>query len=156
MDVVKYQLEKSIHWCEKTKSTEVKEYPDNFNPEKDFEPNKTRFIKTHDENNNPLSFEYGLSSFRNLQNVVIQELPEMAPPGLLPQSVNAILQGDLVNKVKPGDRVQMIGIYKLIGGVQSKEKGIFKPYFLCLSVRPLNHTIVHNNKLINKLNCPEN
>jgi DNA replication licensing factor MCM3 len=56
MDNVKYYLEKSVHYCEKTKGHEVKEYPDNMNPEKDFEPNKTRFIKTHDENNHPLSF----------------------------------------------------------------------------------------------------
>jgi DNA replication licensing factor MCM3 len=44
----------------------------------------------------------------------------MAPPGLLPQSVNVILQGDLVNTVKPGDRVEIIGIYKLIAGAMSK------------------------------------
>jgi len=44
----------------------------------------------------------------------------MAPPGLLPQSVTVVLQGELVNSVKPGDRVQMMGIYKLIGGAQSK------------------------------------
>ena len=69
---------------------------------------------------------------------MIQELPECAPPGLLPQSVTVVLQDALVNSVKPGDRVQMIGIYKLIGGSQSKEKGIFRPYFICLSVRPLN------------------
>jgi len=50
----------------------------------------------------------------------VQELPEMAPPGLLPQSVTVVLQGDLVNKVKPGDRVEMIGIYKLIAGYMSK------------------------------------
>lgn len=65
----------------------------------------------------------------------------MAPPGLLPQSVTVILQNDLVNAVKPGDRVQMIGIYKLIGGAQSKERGIFKPYFLCLSVRQLSEVL---------------
>lgn len=29
----------------------------------------------------------------------------MAPPGLLPQSVSVVIQGDLVNTVKPGDRV---------------------------------------------------
>ncbi len=34
MDIVKYYLEKSVHYCEKTKSHEVKEYPDNMNPEK--------------------------------------------------------------------------------------------------------------------------
>jgi DNA replication licensing factor MCM3 len=66
----------------------------------------------------------------------------MAPPGLLPQSVTVIMQGDLVNRVKPGDRVQMIGIFKLISGAQSKEKGIFKPYFLCLSVKPLAQTTI--------------
>lgn len=44
----------------------------------------------------------------------------MAPPGLLPQSVNVILQGELVNTVKPGDRVEIVGIYKLISGFMSK------------------------------------
>lgn len=34
MDVVRSQLEKSVHWCEKTKAYEVKEYPDSFAPEK--------------------------------------------------------------------------------------------------------------------------
>ena len=61
----------------------------------------------------------------------------MAPPGLLPQSVTVVLQGALVNAVKPGDRVQMVGVYRLVGGAQSKEKGIFKPYFICLSVKQL-------------------
>lgn len=73
-----------------------------------------------DDSNNPLEFEYGLSSFKNTQIVVIQELPEMAPPGLLPMSVQVVLQSHLVNSVKPGDRVQMIGIYKLITGMVSK------------------------------------
>ncbi len=56
MDIPKHQLEKSVHYCEKTKAFDTKEYPDSLNPEKDFEPSKTRFIKTHDDNNNPLSF----------------------------------------------------------------------------------------------------
>jgi DNA replication licensing factor MCM3 len=154
MEIPKHQLEKSVHYCEKTKAFEVKEYPDNLNPEKDFEPSKTRFIKTHDDNSNPLSFEYGMSSFRNIQTVVIQELPEMAPPGLLPQSVTVVLQGELVNSVKPGDRVQMIGIYKLIGGAMSKEKGIFRPYFLCLSVKQLSE-VLHTGVFTNRNVIPE-
>lgn len=36
MDIPKHQLEKSVHFCEKTKAFDVKEYPDNLNPEKDF------------------------------------------------------------------------------------------------------------------------
>lgn len=61
----------------------------------------------------------------------------MAPPGLLPMSVQVVLQNDLVGSVKPGDRVQMIGIYKLITGMNTKEKAIFRPFFICLSIRPL-------------------
>lgn len=74
----------------------------------------------------------------------------MAPPGLLPQSVTVVLQGSLVNSVKPGDRVQMIGIYKLVAGGQSKEKGIFKPFFICLSVKQLSETLL-TGSIPNKL-----
>ena len=63
----------------------------------------------------------------------------MAPPGLLPMSVNVVLQNSLVGSVKPGDRVQMIGIYRIVATMNTKERGIFKPYFLCLSVKPMSH-----------------
>ncbi len=103
---------------------------------------KNNFLKLYDEDNNPLKFEYGLSSFRDIQSCVVQELPEMAPPGLLPMSVNAVIQGSLVNSIKPGDRVQMLGIYKLIGGHQTKERGTFKPYFICLSIKPFHFSTI--------------
>ena len=87
--------------------------------------------------------------------VVIQELPEMAPPGLLPMSVQVVLQNNLVNTVKPGDRVQMVGIYKLISGVATKEKGIFRPYFICLSIKPLNMVFTSIKKSL-KTDFPKN
>lgn len=76
----------------------------------------------------------------------------MAPPGLLPQSVQVILQGELVNSVKPGDRVELVGIYKLISGGLSKEKGIFKPFFLCLSTKLLNMTLTPS-KMTSRIPC---
>ena len=42
--------------------------------------------RLHDDNNNPLSTEYGLCKYRNHQVITVQELPETAPAGQLPRS----------------------------------------------------------------------
>jgi len=47
------------------------------------------------------------------QKIVIQEKPEDLPPGQLPRSLEAILIDDLVDTVKPGDRVVAIGVLRI-------------------------------------------
>ncbi len=47
------------------------------------------------------------------QKITIQEKPEELPPGEVPYSTEVMVEGDLVDSVKPGDRVALTGIVKI-------------------------------------------
>ncbi len=71
------------------------------------------------------------SEFIDWQNIMIQEIPEDLPPGRIPRSVQGILTYNLVDTVKPGDRVQFTGIFKsvLAQSIKSNNSTLFKTYF---------------------------
>jgi len=69
---------------------------------------------TKDPNDNPLSAEYGYCVYKDSQTITIQEMPENAPAGQLPRSVQVVLENDLVDRAKPGDRVQVSGVFRVI------------------------------------------
>ncbi len=59
-----------------------------------------------------LEMDYGHCLYKNTQSLTIQEMPERSPLGQLPRSVDVILDYDLVDSAKPGDRVVIVGLYR--------------------------------------------
>ena len=53
--------------------------------------------------------------FSDKQHVKVQETPESVPEGETPQTIHLCAYEDLVDDVKPGDRVEITGIYKAMG-----------------------------------------
>ena len=64
-----------------------------------------------DFDGNLLRTEHGLCTYTDMQNLVMQERPEKAPVGSLPRSVAVRMEGDLVDKCKPGDRARVVGVF---------------------------------------------
>jgi DNA replication licensing factor MCM3 len=89
-------------------------------------------------NGNQLSAEYGYCVYKDCQVVTIQEMPENAPPGQLPRSVQVILENDLVDKVKPGDRVEVNGVFRCKGSTMNGvTNGIFQTHIVATGVHSL-------------------
>ncbi|KAJ8604866.1 hypothetical protein MRB53_041642 [Persea americana] len=62
-------------------------------------------------------------------------MPERAPAGQLPRGVDVFLDDDLVDRVKPGDRIQLVGTYRALGnGAASGGSGIFRTIILANNV----------------------
>lgn len=113
--IVRPKLTNSVHYCEDTKMGSVKDYSDQYsisaNPSMEgnsisnqISAYMSNAVPTRDLKGNPLSFEYGLSHFRDFQILYLQEPPERTPVGQLPRSVEIILMDDLCDRTKPGDR----------------------------------------------------
>lgn len=130
---------RSVHYCPNTKKTLERQYTD-LTSLSAF-PTSTVY-PTKDEEGNPLETEYGLSRFKDHQTFTIQEMPEKAPAGQLPRSVDIIVDNDLVDKCKPGDRINVIGTYRCLpskrGGFTS---GTFRTVLLANNVQVMSKEV---------------
>lgn len=67
--------------------------------------------------------------FTDKQYVKVQELPEMVGDGATPQSVSIIAYDSNVDCFRPGDRVEVIGIYRATPYKLEKTKGSMRTVF---------------------------
>jgi DNA replication licensing factor MCM3 len=130
--LIRPKVVKSVHYNEARNIFHFREYRDQT---------MTNGVTTssvypqEDDAGNPLLTEYGLCTYRDHQTISIQEMPERAPAGQLPRGVDVILDDDLVDKVKPGDRVQLVGIYRTLGNRNTNHNSaLFKTVLLANNV----------------------
>lgn len=115
VSLVRPKIVKSVLYCPATKKTIERRHYDLTSL--DYHPTLNA-IETKDEDGNPLEVEYGLSLYKDHQTLTLQEMPEVAPAGQLPRVVDIILENDLVDSCKPGDRVQVVGTYRCLPNKQ--------------------------------------
>lgn len=82
--LVRPKVIRSVHYCEETGEFQSKEYRDVSSTSG--EPTGAVYPQ-RDDKGNPLTTELGLCKYKDHQHVVVQELPETAPAGQLPVSV---------------------------------------------------------------------
>jgi DNA replication licensing factor MCM3 len=154
VSAIKPKVVKSVHYCEATKQFEPRAYVDATDPElglhavdNNGQEMPDRIINitptvypTKDKDGNPLETEYGLSEYKDHQTITLQEMPERAPMGQLPRSVELVLDHDLVDRIKPGDRVMVVGVYRALAtsaSGQASTSGVFKTVVLVNNVQIL-------------------
>ncbi|XP_015590170.1 DNA replication licensing factor Mcm3 [Cephus cinctus] len=134
--LVRPKVVRSVHYCSATKTIMERAYTDltSF----DAFPSSAIYPTT-DDDGNPLETEFGLSTYKDHQTLTIQEMPEKAPTGQLPRSVDIICDNDLVDLCKPGDRVQIVGNYRCLPGKQGGyTTGTFRTILIANNITQLN------------------
>lgn len=121
---IRPKVVRSVHYCPATKKQTERRYADisSF----DVMPSVNMY-PTKDDDGNLLETEFGLSKYRDNQTITIQEMPEKAPTGQLPRSIDVMLDNDLVDQCKPGDRILVVGVFRCLPGKQGGfTTGVFR------------------------------
>ena len=60
----------------------------------------------------PFTLNSAQTVYRNYQKITLQETPGTVPPGRLPRYKEVILLWDLIDSVRPGEEIEVTGIYR--------------------------------------------
>ena len=86
-----------------------------------------------------MALQHNRCRFSNKQMVKMQETPDAIPEGETPHTVTLYAFDDLVDAAKPGDRVEVVGVYRAVPLRVSKRvrnlKAVYKTYLDVIHVR---------------------
>lgn len=88
----------------------------------------------------PFRVNMRLTEYRNHQTIVLQESPGKVPPGRLPRNLEVVLTNDLIDRAKPGEEVDVTGIYR----------NNFDPLLNSRQGFPVFTTVLHANNVIRR------
>jgi DNA replication licensing factor MCM3 len=139
---VRPKLVRSVQYCPEAKTYKVLEHRDEMAPDIGVEVRGRVRMPTNgampreDENGNILETEFGLCQYKDYQVVTLQEMPERARVGQLPRSIEVVVEHDLVDRVKPGDRVQCVGVYQPLAGslTNGQCSSFFRSVLMCNNI----------------------
>lgn len=88
--------------------------------------------------NKAFAIQHNESNFSDRQLLKLQETPELVPEGETPQNVAVCVYDDLVDAVRPGDRIEITGIYRASAVRPNKNwrqcNSVFRVYVDAISI----------------------
>ncbi|KAJ7556567.1 hypothetical protein O6H91_05G088500 [Diphasiastrum complanatum] len=88
---------------------------------------------------NSMALIHNRCSFADKQIVRLQETPDAIPEGETPHTVSLLMHDKLVDAAKPGDRVEVTGVFRAVpvrvGPTQRTLKSLYKTYIDCLHLK---------------------
>ncbi|EFJ16648.1 hypothetical protein SELMODRAFT_445155 [Selaginella moellendorffii] len=88
---------------------------------------------------NSMTMIHNRCTFTDKQIVRLQETPDAIPEGETPHTVSLLMHDKLVDAAKPGDRVEVTGVFRAmavrVGPNQRTLKSLYKTYIDCLHVK---------------------
>ncbi|EPR79809.1 DNA replication licensing factor MCM2 [Spraguea lophii 42_110] len=90
--------------------------------------------------------------YKDFQKITIQEIPGTVPPGALPRSKEVMLFYDLIDVAKPGEEIEVIGVYKNSFSLSLNIKSGFPVFFTTINAITINkkENEFENSKLVSE------
>lgn len=92
----------------------------------------------------PFTLNSEKTQYRNYQKITLQESPGTVPAGRLPRQREVILLWDLIDKAKPGEEIEITGVYRNNYDAQLNNRNGFPVFATCLEA---NHVVKSHDQL---------